>query len=74
MFNVAQLTASAALGFMVVALVAPETDLDVARVSGVLGAVLVFLLANRAAVSGVLAVAGAGAFWDDFRETSAPMP
>jgi PAS domain S-box-containing protein len=71
-FNVAQFVASAALVATVVAVLAPGDEVGLARVLASLVGVLVFSLVNRVAIAGVLAAAGAGAFWDDFLEDLGP--
>ncbi len=67
-FNLAQFTAAAAIGLLVVAPLAPANGVSGRRTAAVVLAVLVFSLVNRLAVSGVLAVAGSGSFRRDFAD------
>lgn len=61
-FNIGQLVGSAALAFLVVGAVAPASASDPRRVLAALLGVVVFSIANRAAVAGVLALTGASSF------------
>ena len=65
-FSIAQLSGSAALAFMIVEAAAPPGESPQRRALAALAGVLVFVIVNRAAVSGVIALTGAKGFRANF--------